>query len=126
MWQPTEWDDGLISIQDPTRRPPIPKDLEFVCYICKRPSLTYRGLRTYPPDPHLIHPPADPNKCLSESIVPVATCGSQYCEMMEFKRQNAIFNVLVQPIREKFIAEREARINRARSRAKNTHTEEDQ
>lgn len=72
-----------------------------------------------PPDPHLISAPKDPAAPLSASIETVAVCGKPHCEKMEMMRQDSIFNVLVQPIREQFLAERKARIERARANARN-------
>ena len=116
------WDFDLPEVVQPRL---VPKDQEFVCYICGRPSVTYRTLRTVPPNPHLINPPSDPSKPLSSVIIPTATCGSPYCEKAEMMRQDAIFSVLVQPLREKYLQEKEARINKARANARNRSTSEE-
>ena len=92
----------------------IPKDQEAICYVCGSRFQTYRGLRTIPPDPNLIHAPSDPDAPLSASIEPVAVCSNPACDAQEMRRQDAVFTVLVQPIREKFLAERQARLNSIR------------
>ena len=110
----------------PPRRPDVPKDQYFICYVCGAEAYTYRTIRTVPPNPHIIHPPVNPSTSLSTVIIPVATCGSAYCEKAEMMRQDAIFNVLVQPIRERYLQEKEARINRARANARNRSTSEEE
>lgn len=92
--------------------PTIPKDQEFDCYICGEEALTYRGLRTVPPDPHIIH--RAPGQPIDGVIERTSTCGSDYCERMEERRMEAIFNMLIAPEREKYFAERAARLNQGR------------
>lgn len=91
--------------------PTIPKDHDFDCYICGMPSITYRGLRTVPPDPHIIHRVPGPIDAVIERT---STCGSDYCEKMEERRMEAIFSMLIAPEREKYFAERAARLNQGR------------
>jgi hypothetical protein len=109
-----------------TRLQGVPKDQPAICYVCGKEFNAYRTLRTIPKDPGLITAPSDPSLPLSAAIDPVAVCGSLYCEAQEMRRQDAIFNVLVQPTRDQFIAERKARIDRARAKARNRKPEEDE
>ena len=116
------WDFDLPEVIKPRS---VPKDQVARCYVCHKEFTTYRSLRTVPPNPNLIYPPTDSSKPLSVSIVPTATCGSEFCEKAEMMRQDAIFNVLVQPLREKYLQEKEARINRTRANARNRSTSEE-
>ena len=101
----------------------IPKDQVFDCYVCGHGEVTYRHLLTIPPDPSTILMPPE-CRPISENIIPVATCGRPYCEGMERRRQDAIFLILVAPIREQFLAERTARVAKARGEARRHQTEE--
>lgn len=86
----------------------IPRDQQGLCYLCGREFYTYRGLRTIPPDPHLIYRPA--SGPVSGVIVQVVTCGDPDCERKEALRQDAIFNMLIVPERDRYFAERAARL----------------
>ena len=112
---------GLERISSPTPRvDSVPKDQEFQCYLCGAWSVTYRTIRVIPPDPHLLRVP--PNGLITGVIEPTATCGCTDCERKEGMRQDAIFNMLVAPVRDRFYEERERRI--ANSRGRKPHSEE--
>jgi len=114
-------DAGLERITNSAPRlDSVPKDQEFQCYICGAWAVTYRTIRVIPPDPHLLRAPA--NGLITGTIEPTATCGSHDCERKEGMRQDAIFQMLVAPIRDKFYEERERRI--ANTRAVKPRTEE--
>lgn len=76
------------------------------CYVCGSGFTTYYGVDTVPPDPCRVF--------TSEQIGFVATCKNPYCHEMETKRQDALFQVIIAPIREKYYADRDARISASR------------
>lgn len=79
----------------------IPK-VEAVCYVCRvNKFVTYQGVPTEPPDPASIY-----NRC---QVKPVATCSSPYCRMMEMKRQDAVFLMVIAPEVDRYFTQREAR-----------------
>jgi hypothetical protein len=90
-----------------------PKDVRFNCYICGSEAFTYRGLLIVPPDPFTIHRPR--YGPIMGCIQGVSTCGSPYCESMEQRRVDAIFNMLIEPEKLRYYAERAERLRRERS-----------
>ena len=72
--------------------------ISFRCYICGAESTTYTGAPTVPTDPVLVTDPSE--------VVPVSTCGSNYCMKMEMKRQDALVQALAQPQRDAYYQRR--------------------
>ena len=63
-----------------------PKD-GAICPYCGEDVIVYRGCRTIPSVPAIV-------KNIHE-IEPCVTCGSQECQAIEIKRQDALFNMLM-------------------------------
>ena len=85
----------------------IPKIRAF-CFYCGQEFTTYAGLLLVPPDPSTIHRPHEGP--ISSVIEGVSTCRDIACVRKEIGRQDAILSVLIEPERQHYFAERDARI----------------
>lgn len=63
-----------------------PRD-NAICPYCGKDIVVYRGCRTAPSAPAIVRN--------IHEIEPCVTCGSQECQVIEIKRQDALFNMLM-------------------------------
>ena len=82
-------------------RKELPKTQKSVCYVCMKVFITYQGAKTVPPQPdHVVR---------RDQIKPIAVCEDEYCKAMEIKRQEALFQMVIAPDRERYFAVRDER-----------------
>ena len=72
--------------------------ITFRCYVCGSESTTYVGTPTDPPDPLSV--------MRREDVVPITTCGKNYCMRMEQMRQDSLIQTLIAPERDAYFARR--------------------
>lgn len=72
--------------------------IRFRCYICGQESETYVGTPTIPPNALEV--------LRTEDVIPVVTCGRNYCMHMEMNRQDALVQSILAPQREAYYKRR--------------------
>lgn len=76
--------------------------VQCFCFYCGRPFMTREGAMLVPPDPYSVRS--------LDQLEPVTTCNSCECNTKEIQRQDSIAQLLIADTRERYYAERDARM----------------
>jgi hypothetical protein len=100
--------DKLVSISRLAQMEARIPNVIFTCYVCGQEAMTRTGSLVTPPDPMSI--------TRMDQLERVSTCSEGHCCKVEQMRQDAIAQVVMSPIRDRYLIRRAEEIEAERKK----------